>query len=236
MENLDALDLAHGGPLWVAVGGEVHLAPAPADLPWQILLLTLHAEHVPDMPDMALWRTNALFKRWVAHYDLPTHAQAMRLSFLLDRYYPQLEADLHPRGTDIGALWRARDWRRLLNLIDHLPRNTYYSEKMTNDEEYAKAMAEAQAEQQADGGSAKRTPPPMHSWSFEAGMLAEIIDAIHALDHTTKMVASNGKGPKAPEPYLRPQTAFADATRAAVHARKKKRHEALTKRILPHKR
>lgn len=73
--------------------------------------------------------------------------------------------------------------------------------------------------------------PPLHSWSPEAAMGANILDAINGLRHVT--VAMKAKNPPAaPKPFPRPKTAYD----AAEKNRRKSAHEALAARMLPHKR
>lgn len=74
-------------------------------------------------------------------------------------------------------MWRARRFRRLLNLIDHLPRHTYYSQAVLNDPEHM-AMLE-RVKEQGDPGPAPL--PPLATWSPEVDMGATINDSLQQL-------------------------------------------------------
>lgn len=81
---------------------------------------------------------------------------------------------------DVGELWRSRRWRRLLNLIDKLPRNTHYHQAVLADPEHLAMLDRARK-----GGDAGPAPlPPLATWSAEVEMGANIRDAILALTDT----------------------------------------------------
>jgi hypothetical protein len=126
-------------------------------------------------------------------------------------------------------LWRARRWRYLLNLIDHLPRNTYFSQAVASDEEHTRMMLEAQ---QRAGGEKGEYHPPLAQWSQEAGMLADLIDEVRALRYITTLAAGDGNNrPKPPVPYTRPENAAAKIKEDM----RRERHEALVARMLPNR-
>lgn len=143
-----------------------------------------------------------------------------RLARVLERYGPAVEADLAFVGIDVGTEWRARRWRRLLNLIDHLPRNSYYVEALADDEELAEMVLESPHDDVPTG-------PRMSQWSPEAGLLAEIVDRLAEV--ASAVVASAGGAPGTLKPYPRPRTA-ADRVQAR---RRRQRHDALVRRVLP---
>ena len=62
-----------------------------------------------------------------------------RLAPLLERYGEAIEADLAFRGWDLARLWHARRWRFILNILDHLPRDSFFAEAMANDDEAVEA-------------------------------------------------------------------------------------------------
>lgn len=118
-----------------------------------------------------------------------------RLAYLLERYGGAIEADLADRQWDLAALWQARRWRFLLNIIDHLPGNSHFVAAMADDEELA-----------AQAPEPKPSPPPLSSWTPEverltliADRLGEVVTAVH------NTVAT--KPSKPPRPLPRPQTA-----------------------------
>jgi hypothetical protein len=110
-------------------------------------------------------------------------------------------------------------WRRLLNLIDHLPRNSYYVEALADDEELA-AMALDQPLDDMPSG------PRVSQWSPEADLLAVVADRLAELAAT--VVASVGGAPGTLRPLARPRTA-GDRLRAR---RRRERHEVLVQRVL----
>jgi hypothetical protein len=119
-------------------------------------------------------------------------------------------------------MWRRGQWRKLLNLIDHLPRNSHYSQAVSLDPEHARLIAEAQ-----ESGKVKSSPaPPMATWSPETERLTAIIDLLKHLIYLTSAV-NGGKG-KSPDPELRPESAM---TKIKAEQRQK-RHEALAARVL----
>lgn len=118
----------------------------------------------------------------------------------------------------------------LLNLIDHLPRDSYYAQAVADDEEHAALML---ARQELNGGSkATEQAPPLATWSAEAGMLADLIDSVNALRHTLIAVNSKKGANNKLTPYPRPRTAIDKVRRRSRQAK----HEALVARVLPMRR
>lgn len=122
----------------------------------------------------------------------------------------------------------------LLNLIDHLPSNCYYSQAVANDEEHARMLLEAQeARQSEDGKSDEKWSPPSSTWSTEAGVLADLIDEVKLLRSTLIQVNSSGKSqPPKLEPYPRPRTALDKLRRRRAREQRQAAHEALVARVL----
>jgi len=125
-------------------------------------------------------------------------------------------------------MWQDRQWRKLLSFIDHLPRNSYYVEAASNDEEHARMLLEASENQPK-----REYRPPMSLWTMEAEILADIADRVQQLTITTR-AANSRKGAKLPKfvPYARPRHAIEPLRRA----RRQERHEALARRVLRRKR
>lgn len=101
-------------------------------------------------------------------------------------------------------MFRTRRWRLLLNLIDHLPRNSSYVEAQLADTELAEALL----------ASDQEMPAPrrrMSEWSPEVEALAAVVDRLGEV--VAVLVAVNGGKPGQLKPYLRPVTA-ADEVRA----------------------
>lgn len=98
-------------------------------------------------------------------------------------------------------MWQNRQWRRLLNLIDGLPRNSLYSEALAADTELAQSLLDLEMSGQV--------PPPeakvrISEWSPEREADADIVDWLKLVYGAT-VGAATGKAPKF-EPSLRPVT------------------------------
>lgn len=150
-----------------------------------------------------------------------------RLAYLLGRYFPQIEADFahYYPGTEPIELWQRRSWRRLLNLIDHLPRNSHYGQAVADDEEHAKMILAAQREAEKQGKKPPPYAPPLTSWSPERETLTEILDAIRGLAVVTANVQGNHL--PMPKPSPRPRTAFD----RVQHRMRMEQHESLVARV-----
>jgi hypothetical protein len=135
----------------------------------------------------------------------------------------------HYPGIDPGVLWRARDWRKLLNLIDHLPQNSHYYQALVNDEEHAEAVARWRS---AHPDESKNVKPPWQSWSPEVDKLNAIENELRMLRST--LVGVNG-GKLKFEPAPRPGSAIEDAQKKVDYERKKRVHKSLVAKLLPNK-
>lgn len=98
-------------------------------------------------------------------------------------------------------LWRQRRWRRLLNLIDHLPANSFMNQALVNDEAYARLVKAERKKLEASGQKADSSPS-MATWSPEMNLLAVIVDKLSVLIEIQKTK------PSRPVQYPRPKTAF----------------------------
>jgi hypothetical protein len=116
-------------------------------------------------------------------------------------------------------LWRSRRWRYLLNLIDHLPRDSYFVEALLNDDEFA--------EQLLNMPDAPVARERLSEWSPLREGLARVEDAVHQLQ--AAVIAAAGVKPPKVETAVRPITA-ADRVR---HRRRRQEHESLVARVLP---
>lgn len=115
-------------------------------------------------------------------------------------------------------MWRSRRWRLLLNLIDHLPRDSYFVEALLDDDEFAEQLLNM-----PEAAPRER----LSEWSPMREGLARIEDAIRFMDANQIAIAS-GKAPQV-VPAVRPITA-ADRAR---HERRKSEHLSLVSRVLP---
>lgn len=123
---------------------------------------------------------------------------------------------------DLATEWRSRRWRRLLNLIDGLPRNTHYVEAVATDE--------ALAEQFGDQPSG----PPVERWvdfSPEREAILVVADRIAELVRV-QVLAAGGKAPQV-KPLPRPTTVLNGGD--AKFRRRMQTHRRLVAQLLPHK-
>lgn len=107
----------------------------------------------------------------------------------------------------------------MLNLIDHLPRSSYFAEAMLADEEFAAQIA-AMPDSPSSGER-------VSEWSPIREGLARVEDAVRFLQAT--VIASVGVKPPTVTPTVRPITAV---DRARVNKRRED-HIALVRRVLP---
>ena len=238
--NLTALEGARSGPFRYRHDGEVHHPPSPVDLPILEILTILEQGYLPGTPYMSGWKSRALFERWCVHYDLPPLHSLQRLTVLVERYRAEIEVDLQALyRLDLTAMWQAREFRRLLNFVDHLPANTWYHEAVVNDPDHVRQLVEAEEhrkDQAGDEGDGKPPSPPLHSWSPEVAKLTEVLDAVRDVSWKVEAVQSEkGKAPKHPPPAPRPSSPLDAARKQMAHERRLKKHKRLAARILPHK-
>lgn len=107
--------------------------------------------------------------------------------------------------------------RRLLNLIDHLPRTSAFSHAQSQDDELAEQAPESDAEPGV----------PLTEWSPEVEALAVVVDRL--ADVANAVIASQGGKPTRVQPYPRPVTAF-DRVRAK---RRDKAYVDLKSKLFP---
>lgn len=129
-------------------------------------------------------------------------------------------------------MWRARSWRLLLSLIDHLPQNSHYYQALMNDPEHAKAVAEWQAANEKPGET-KKYNPAWQTWSPEVERLANIEDELRQLRST--LIAVNGAKPPKLEAVARPKSKISEEKELADYRRKRKVHKSLVAKMLPNK-
>lgn len=130
-----------------------------------------------------------------------------RLFFYVSRFRDAIEADLAFRGISLSSLWKARQWRKLLNLIQSLPPNSLFNEALTNDRETMMMMHKIQeSRRNSDGGEDKPVGPRVSQVSEEARRLGEVASLIRWLGGVVVTASPKFKGGKIPkvEPYTRP--------------------------------
>ena len=123
-------------------------------------------------------------------------------------------------------MWRLRRWRRLLNILDHLPRTSAYAQALATDEQLAELVADLPG---ADPGKAPKWQREHRDYTPEVEMLSAVFDRIGELIRVT--AAARGAGGRPPAAAPRPVAAI-ERVRRRVRA---DRHRSLVARVLPHK-
>jgi hypothetical protein len=143
---------------------------------------------------------------------------------VISRYGQAIERDLLERyGLDLAREFHGRRWRRLLNLIDNMPRNSGYVQAMVEDEEYAEAVVDMDKRQEP-----AKPRRHMAEWSVEVELLSSLLDRLGELISVSMVAAGAKKAPKvAPAP--RPATAF----ERVRNRRRWQQHHSLVARVLP---
>jgi hypothetical protein len=147
-----------------------------------------------------------------------------RLAYYLDRYASELEVDFASKfpGMDLGELWRTRQWRKLLNLIDHLPRNSFFTAAVANDDEHVEQIIAARER----AGSEEASGPSLSEYDGVLERLDALVDATNQNTAAT-IAAAGAKAPRIP-PQQRPVTAF----ERVAHRRKSAKHQSVVSRML----
>lgn len=103
---------------------------------------------------------------------------------------------------DLVDFFRGRySWRKLLVLLQRIPRASAYAEAMSQDEEYAEAVLT-----QVDDADDAPSSPPLSQWTPEVALLAAVYDRLGELTNAT--IAAAGGKPSPVKPSPRPVTAF----------------------------
>ena len=237
MKSIDFLEHG-GGHFAVRHHGEIIPLPDPRAMHYQEVLAALHLRHAPRTPgDLKEWQRVLVFERWCAAWDLPDFRSAQRLAYLVDHYRPAIANDMQVHAhLDLGALWRARRWTLLLDVIDRLPAHSWYAASVSMDEEHARMMAESIAARRSDGEDTSSKGPALTTWTPEVAALTNLLDAVRGVQHAVVAVqAPKGKAPEPPKPAPRPITPLERALKRAEYDRRKASHETLVARMLPHK-
>jgi hypothetical protein len=162
-----------------------------------------------------------LVRTYRTHYGLcATAADDQRLVGLITRYGQAIERDLTPQGVDLHELFQQRRWRRLLNLIDALPRNSHFVEALADDDDLAEHLL-------CQPGNSGRAAAPMSQFSLELEMATNTYDRLGELIQA--VTAAAGAKPPKIVAYPRPRTAT-DRVRAR---RARTKHRSLVARLLP---
>lgn len=236
MQQIERIEAGRGGPFRVRADGQVHVMPDPAHLDFMDVLLRLQLRHLPEIPSCPEWQRARVFEAWSAHYDLPPFGHAQRLAYLVDHYADELTYDFRTvlHGLDFGEMWRSRRWATMLALIDRLPSHSWYSDAVSRDPEHLEMLTRAMAEQaESEDDDTSKARPSWIGWTPEMSALVRVHDEIRRLSYLT--IATQGGQAKPPEPSPQPEHPMQVAARRAEVARRKRKHEALVARLLPHK-
>lgn len=106
-----------------------------------------------------------------------------------------------------------------MNLIDHLPRDSYFVEALLSDDDFG--------EQMLDMPEPSSHSERLSEWSSLREGLARVEDALHHV--SASVIAAAGAKPPTIDPAVRPITAIERARRR----RRVREHEALVARVLP---
>lgn len=236
MKNVDLLEHG-GGHFCIRHGGQIIHLPDPTTRNYQWVLGALQLEFVPGTPgDIPDWKRALVFDRWRAAWDLPDFANAHRLTYLVDHYRAAISHDLTIHaGLDLGELWRARRWTKLLDIIDRLPAHSWYAAAVATDEDHAKMLAESLASRRDSGEEPEKKGPPLVTWTPEVAALHGVWDAVRRVEHAVFAAEHGKKAGDPPKPLPRPVTALEKAMAAAERQRRQAAHEALVARVLPRK-
>lgn len=239
MNTLEELERGDG-PFSIRLRGVEVTLPSPVGMDFQFVLTYLQDEFAPGTyaAGVTVGQRTPTFEAWRAHYDLPRFENARRLAYLCDRYRSALVADLRRiYDIDLGEYWRARRWQTLLDLIDHLPQNTWFAAAVGDDVEHAELMAKAIAERRAAGEDEEGPKGPgLQNWSPEVDLMTKILDVLKNIAYINIMAASKGKAnQQSPKPEPRPQTALARETKQSDFRRRQAKHKDLVAQMLPHK-
>jgi hypothetical protein len=229
--SLDDLDRERSGRFVISVNDEPAELRSPTDMTWNQVAACINDldafRALSGMPGSSMPAREIARARWIAHFGLtPDDGTTRRLASIMDKYAPQLEADFpqHYPGIGPADLWRARKWRCLLNLIDHLPQNTHYHNSLMRDPEHAKRVAEYKI---AHPDTETSKAPPWNIWSPQYEALQSIIDELRVLRAT--LVGVNGGKPGKPEFTPKPTSEI----QKAVHREKWRAHDKLKAGFLP---
>lgn len=230
--NLDRLDAEVGGPMLVALAGEILTLPAAAELSWREMIAAstsrqfFHALVWPKGVRVSVRLLDQVRPRWVSHNGLTDQSQTQRLVYMFSKYYSGIEYDLqHHLGVSAGQLWRDRQWRVLLGYIDQLPGNSHMNRLLSSDEEYMENLIRNQGESSGPG------KPSMAEWSLTNSLLSTMIDELRR-NTATQIAIANPKGPKPRvDPMPRPATA-AELVRRKIQ---KESHEHFVGILLPNR-
>lgn len=225
LDRLSTLDDARGGPLDFRHGRVVVRSPHPRQLPWAVVAICLvepgyFHHHVlgERLNEITYGGLLDAMDFWRVHHDLPEFHDVRRLAYLVDRYHDDAEYDLlEIHGLRLGDLWREREWRLLLNLLDRLPHYSATAQAIAEDDEHVTLIAQAidarGEEERPSGGVSVRGFTPV------VAELRGLTNEIRAYRYEFAS-ANVEKGRQIPRPeYLPGPVTASDRARALVEKR-----------------
>jgi hypothetical protein len=114
----------------------------------------------------------------------------------------------------------------MLELIDRLPRDTYYWQVITQDPEHAEMLVQAQERAEREGKPLS-SAPPMSTWSAEVEAITTVGDKLSNIAYILRAVNGDKQAPQ-PKPAERPQTAIPSIKRK----HRQEQHNKLAARLL----
>jgi hypothetical protein len=104
---------------------------------------------------------------------------------------------------------------------------------VADDPEHARLLVEAQEKSTAEN-KPEEWAPPLATWTPEVGLLADVVDAVNQL-RIAFIAANTEKGKQPPKftAYPRPKSALEKVRKVSEYERRKAKHDALVKRVLP---
>jgi hypothetical protein len=123
---------------------------------------------------------------------------------------------------ELAVEWRARRWRRLLDIIDQLPRDSRYVEAVSQDEELAESLLE-HSPAEPNGKPERR----LSEWSATVELLTSILNRLGEV--TQALAALGGAKPRKIQPAPVPTTMIEKLRKR----RRERNHRALVARVLP---
>lgn len=215
-----------GGALEVVNGGRGKILPAAVDVPDHELIPAVSDLRAfaawAQIPDATMGQLRYVRKHYCRIQGLGEPDAVEWLVRRLARFGDALEVDLqrHYR-LDLGDLWRGRQWRRLDNLLAHLPQDTFYRQEVLNDPEMVREVLSHKDE--GPKGFA------ISDFSATVSVLRDVVQEQRMTRATLIAVNSkNGAAPKV-DSYPGPITAIEQTD---IQMRKEA-HDRLRQRLLP---
>lgn len=232
-EVLDDLDGERPGePFVVQAGGRLLVFRPAAGPGWRDLVEALAwpprfvalfgpagKSAIAAVEALPVWQMRALMRAWRVHHGLCVDdASHLRLIGMLGKPAYRVAAERDLRGLhrmDLTAEWQGRRWRRLLELLDGLPRTSHVHEAMVEDEELAELVL------RTDKGDPVKAKRRMSEFSVEAELLSYAVDRLGELIQA--QASGRGARRRPVEPMPRPVTAL-----ARIRERRDKQHHKFT--------